>query len=437
MRSTPSDRASAWHFGTGLITGLILAAILSRVMPGEAEADVQHYREVRDFVREAFVAETDSDEMVDRALHGLVESLDEYSRYYNEPEVTGLERETGGRYEGFGVVFRRPYNRARVLFTTPGGPAREAGMRVGDLLLELDGEAVEPMHEEDVHAIIADETRQTLSFTVRGLDGETRRLAATRRSLVDPTVRHERMIVPDDGIGYVAIRSFSHETPDELDRAFRRLRGQDMRALVLDLRGNTGGVLSSAVRIARRFVTDGTIVSTEGRGEPIVYSAEPDEALFAGTPLVVLVDESSASASEVLAGALRDHRVAVLCGSPTYGKGMVQTIRHFKRAEAVAKVTSSYYYTPSHTNLERSALARDYGLLPDLAVPLTLDERREVYSSLERISPPGDALAAIRAWEESEGIELLDRSLPDPQLQAALDLLRGRRPGPTALPEGT
>jgi len=431
------DRTGAWHFGTGLITGLILAAILGRLAPTEDDADLRHYGEVRDFVQEAFVEETDPDEMVDRALHGLVESLDDYSRYYNQPEVVGLERETGGRYEGFGVVFRRPYTRARVLFTMPGSPARVGGLEVGDLLLRLDGDAAESMREEDVHAIIADETRRKLTFTVRGLTGETREVTLTRRSLVDPTVRHERMLDSERGIGYVAIRSFSHETSEELDRAFNRLREQGLRALVLDLRGNFGGVLSSAVDIARRFVPSGVIVSTEGRGDPVVYEAEPGEALFAGTPLVLLVDEGSASASEVLAGALRDHRVAVLCGSPTYGKGMVQTIRHFPRADAVAKVTSSYYYTPSHTNLERSALGRDYGLLPDLAVPLTALERREVYAGLDRISPPGDALPAIRAWEKAEDLELLDTSPPDAQLHAALELLHGRRPGPQALREET
>jgi carboxyl-terminal processing protease len=438
MRAPGSvDRSGAWHFGTGLLAGLILAAILGRLAPSGGEDDLRHYGEVRDFVQQAFVEETDRSELVDRALHGLVESLDDYSRYYNQPEVGGLERETGGRYEGFGVVFRRPYTRARVLFTMPGSPARAGGLEVGDLVLRLDGQSIEAMREEDVHAIIADEARKKLTFTVRGLTGETREATLTRRSLIDPTVRHERMLDDERGVGYLAIRSFSHETPDEFDRAFNRLRGRGLRALVLDLRGNFGGVLSSAVHIARRFVPGGVIVSTEGRGDPVVYEAEPDEALFTGIPLVVLVDEGSASASEVLAGALRDHRVAVLCGSPTYGKGMVQTIRHFPASEAVAKVTSSYYYTPSHTNLERTALGRDYGLLPDLAVPLTGLERREVYTSLEAISPPGDMLAAIRVWEEAEGLVLLDTNPPDAQLQAGLDLLNGQRPGPQALRDET
>jgi carboxyl-terminal processing protease len=430
------DRTSAWHFGTGLVSGLVLAAILGRLRPSEEEPDLHHYREVRDFVRETFVREPDAGEMVDRALHGMVEGLDTYSRYYDEPEVAELERETGGRYTGFGLVLRRPYDKARVLFTLPGSPAAEGGLQVGDRILRLDGEPVEGMRDEDVQARLQDETRESVRFSLLGLDGVERDVVLARASLVDPTVRHERIADAERGIGYLAIRSFTHETPDELDRAFERLSAQGMHALVIDLRANFGGVLASAVDVARRFLPEGVIVSTEGRGDPVVYDANPSEALHAGFPLVVLVDGASASASEVLAGALRDHRAAVLCGTPTYGKGMVQTIRHFPDAGAVAKVTSSYYYTPSHLNLERSASGdRGHGLMPDLVVPLTEAERRAVYDFLDRLSPPAEALPAIRAWEQAEGLHLIPLPPPDAQLDAALQLLSGRRPGPYALDE--
>jgi carboxyl-terminal processing protease len=433
-QGSPSGGTPAWTvFAVGVATGLVLALVLQRPRPGAVEPDVEHYRQVRDFVGEAFVRDVTPEEMVDQALHGMIERLDAYSRYYDRPEVAELERETGGRYTGFGFVLRRPFDQVRVLFTLPGSPAREAGLVVGDRLLEIDGEPALGLRLADIRMRLADGERDELELTVRSLDGAQRTLAMRRASIVEPTVRHERMLDDERGIGYLAIASFSHETPDEFDGAVGRLRERGARALVVDVRRNLGGVLTSAVEIAGRFIERGVIVSTEGRGDPVLYEADPSRALYAGLPLVVLIDGDTASASEVLAGALRDHRAAVLCGSPTYGKGMVQTIRHFPDMGAVAKVTTSYYYTPAHQNLERSARgARTGGIEPDLEVPLDELERRVVHEHLVETSPPPDALDAIRAWELAEDVTLLTQPPPDAQLEAALGLLRGERPGPLA-----
>jgi carboxyl-terminal processing protease len=251
-------------------------------------------------------------------------------------------------------------------------------------------------------------------------------------SVIEPTVRHERILDEARGVGYLALSSFTHETATEFDAAFERLRQDGMRALVLDLRGNPGGVLMAAVEIARRFVREGLIVSTEGRDESVTYEADPAAAWHAELPLVVLVDEGSASASEVLAAALKEHRAAVIVGMPTYGKGMVQTIHRFGGDGSVIKVTTSYYYTPSHKNLEHSAdPAAERGIPPDLRVDLGSD-REELHARLARPSPPRECVAALQAWEDAEGVELYARTQWDPQLEAALDLFAGRRPGPHA-----
>ena len=145
----------------------------------------------------------------------------------------------------------------------------------------------------------------------------------------------------------------------------------------------------------------------------------------------MLVDEESASASEVLAGALQDHRTAVVTGSPTYGKGMVQTIRRFKQARTRAKVTTSYYYSPTHRNFERTAVDGDqHGIEPDVAIPVEPHEQRDIHAFLQSYSPPLSALPAIRAWEQRESTTLLEEHPADPQLDAAIALLSGHRPGP-------
>jgi len=415
----------------GVLSGVLLALIAAELWPVGGGQDVDQYQAVRDFARESFVREIDDDQLLDLALHGMLAGLDEYSRFYDDEESAALARQTYGRYRGVGIVFRRPVAEGRVLYPLPDSPATRAGVRVGDQFLEVSGIPVEELGEVGFRAALTEPAEDVLKARVQGLDGTIRELEIQPDSVVDPSVRHVRILDEERGIGYLAIVSFSGETDAEFDAAFDFLKKRGMRALVIDLRHNLGGVLESAVRVAARFVRSGVIVSTEGRGEPVVYNAEEGGAWYLGTPLAVLVDGSSASASEVLAGALQDHRAAVLVGEPTYGKGMVQTIRHFDTWGTRAKVTSSYYYSPTHRNFERTAVpGRDYGILPDLEIPLLRQERGRLYSFLSGYSPGPDVIPALEAWEDAEGLELIEPLPRDAQLEAALALFAGERPGP-------
>jgi len=394
------------------------------------EPDLEHYEEVRDFVRSAYVHQVGEAELLDHALHGMVEALDPYSRYFGEREVASLTRETRGQFMGIGVVFLQPTARGRVLFSLPDSPAERAGIGVGDRLLTVEGRLVENMLDGELQATLADPDRGSISMTVIGSAGGERALRLEREELVDPSVRHVRMLDEERDVAYVAVTSFSQATPEEFDRELARLRDRGLRGLIVDLRGNLGGVLRSAVRLANRFVAEGLVVSHEGRGDPVLYLAESAEATYANLPLAVLVDGSSASASEVFAAAIQEHRAGVVVGSPTYGKGMVQEMRTFAAVSSVVKLTSSYYYTPSHRNLERTVeRAWDCGVLPDLAVGLGDAETRAVHEFLASYSPPGDALERLRAWEDQEHLRLVPEPPPDPQLEAALGLFRGERPG--------
>jgi len=404
--------------------------VAEELWPSGLEEDLAQYREVRDFARESFVRDIDDEELVKLALSGMLRGLDEYSRYYDVEQSQTLERETRGRFRGIGAIFRQPVGAGRVLYPLAGSPAARGGLRVGDQFLTLEGAPLGDLTEAEFRALLSDPPGGTVEATVRGLDGVERALVIEPGSVVDPTVRHAHLVDRARGVGYLAITSFSSETPREFDACIDFLRERGATSLVLDLRGNLGGVLESAVEIADRFVIGGVITATEGRGEPILYEADAAAAWYLGTPMVALVDKDTASASEILAGALQDHRAAVVVGAPTYGKGMVQTIRRFPRWGTRAKVTSSYYYSPTGRNFERTAdPGRDYGILPDVLVEATVAERAALLGFLRDYGPGPEALPALEAWERAEGLELIDELPRDAQLEAALGLFEGRRPG--------
>lgn len=425
-------RRDLLHLITGLVCGLLLAGIVHVLWPG-GDRDVARYCEVRDFVRANYVRPVDDDTLLESALHGMVEGLDRYSRFLGRDQVADFERETGGRYRGIGVFFRDPPSAGQVMFCLPDGPAARAGVRVGDRLITVDGIPLADMEPGELQRRVGAADHTTLELVLAARDGTERKLMVETAEIVDPTVRHARIVEPAHGIGYLAITAFSHQTPDEFDRAVDDLVTHGAAALVIDVRGNPGGVLSSAVRIANRFLTGGVLVTTEGRGENTTYEASPAEARHAGLPLVLLIDGDSASASEVLAGALQDHRAAVLIGAPSYGKGMVQKIRSFGEHEAIVKLTSSYYYTPAHRNLERTVdKAWEVGLVPDLAVDVSPTEQKKVHAFLAAHSPPSAARAEIERWEAEEGLVLAPRAPEDSVLSAAIDLLSGERPSRVA-----
>ena len=200
---------------------------------------------------------------------------------------------------------------------------------------------------------------------------------------------------------------------------------------MIDVRGNPGGVLEAAVLIANRFVAQGMLVSHEGRGAVVEFRARPEEATRAGLPLAVLVDGDSASASEVFAAALQDHRAAVLVGSPTYGKGMVQKVRHFDQGRAVVKLTTAYYYTPAGRNLERDrgerVGQRDRSRTCGSSSRKTRRWPWRSTSPATRRRPQRSR--RLRAWEQELGVQLVPSHPPDRQLEAALALFRAERPG--------
>ncbi|MCZ6597330.1 MAG: S41 family peptidase [Planctomycetota bacterium] len=417
-------------FAVGFACGLVALAVLHALLPSSLDREIELVRLVRDLAQEEYVREVDPRKLVDDALRGMVGGLDRYSRYYGPEEVAEVNRETEGEYRGIGVVFRAPVIDGVIRFALPDSPADRAGLGVGDRITSIDGNPVELMDEEEFRRYLHGD--EELLMVAEGREGTRREVVVRPEAVIDPTVRHARMLDPELGIGYLAIVSFSRRTADEFDEWTGWLREQGLHALVLDLRANPGGILDSAIQIADRFVETGTIVSTRSRNEAHSTQASREKTSWARLPLIVLVNGDSASASEVLVGALQDHRVGVVAGEPTYGKGAVQKIHRFEDHRAIVKLTSSYYFTPAGRRIEREDDGRGgaewNGVTPDLLVKISASVRREIHRFLRTYSPPPDALAELEAWEREEGVELVARAPLDPQLDAAVDLLRGKAP---------
>jgi len=411
-------------FVLGVSVGLLAALVIERAARLFFDRDLELVRAVRDLTLEEFVREVERDELIDDALDGMLSRLDRYSHYYPPREIAALERETSGEFLGIGVVFRGG-EPGRILFPYPGSPADKAGLRVGDRILSAEGKPVASMEPQQLQALLHREEAE-LHLDVEGLEGAQREVVLRPEVVLDPTVRHARMLAGEGGIGYLAIRSFSHRTTQEFDEAVAELKRAGLRALVLDLRADPGGILDAAVSIANRFVARGALVATRSRTETRVTEAKPEEATLAGLPLVVLLDSSSASASEVLAAALQDHAAACLVGEPSFGKGTVQTLKHLGDERAVVKLTTASYCSPSLRRIEHADDDAEHsGIAPDLFVPLSASEHDEVHRYLFSYSPPESALAALRAWEAREGLDLIDEPPRDRQLEAAVALLGG------------
>ena len=334
-------------------------SVVSRPQSARGEA----YRlldEVVARVRHDYVETVPDTTMEQAAVEGVVGSLDPHSAFLTAAEFDEMRVNTVGSYSGVGIEVSAQDGKVVVVAPIEGSPAARAGVRAGDVILAVDGQAVTPTRLNET----IDRMRGNVGSRVRlaiGRAGEPEPLVfdLQRSEVHVHTVRAEAM---RGGYGYVRITQFSDSTPADLDTALAGLTAggkRSLRGLVLDLRGNPGGVLESAVGVADEFLESGVIVKAEGRTADARFEmdATAGDALR-GAPLVVLVDGGSASGSEIVAGALRDHGRAALMGERTFGKGSVQTVIPLRDGQAL-KLTTSKYFTPSGASIHERGIQPD------------------------------------------------------------------------------
>jgi len=369
--------AMALSVGLWSMPGEILAAdeppgpktapALGADMPWE---DARMLAEVLDRVERDYVNPVDDHQLLQAAIRGMVSSLDPYSAYLDSDEYDEIKISSSGEYSGVGIEVSMEGEQVVVISPFDGSPAAAAGIRTGDVIASIDGIPV---------------NTTTLSDTIgrmRGKAGTSIKIGILRQGNTEPLefilkrgrveLHSVRSDLPEAGFGYVRVAEFSETTGDDLIAALHALRkrnGGPLKGLVLDLRNNPGGVLEAAVAVADAFLDRGLIVSARGRTPESKFemSATPGDELN-GAPIVVLVNGGSASASEIVAGALKDHHRATLMGRTTFGKGSVQTVMPLSGDRAI-KLTTSLYYTPSGISINHRGIDPDIELPRDSAAP--------------------------------------------------------------------
>jgi carboxyl-terminal processing protease len=337
----------AW-FCVALLTPSLAAA----TQEAEEEALV-FFTKALATVRDQYVEEVDAGDLVRGAVQEMLSSLDPHSDYLDREMHERLREEHSGGFFGVGMTISSRGGYLTVISPIEGTPAARAGIRAGDRIWAIDGQPTTGMSTSEAAHLIRGPKGTEVVLTIVRDDGEPVDYQLVRERIPLYSIPYSFMLQPTTG--YIRVASFGRTTADELDSALEELTAAGMRDLILDLRWNSGGLYDAAVEVSDRFLTDGkVIVTTRGRarGSHRASLATP-ESTRPGLPLVVLVNQGSASASEIVAGAIQDHRRGVVAGTPTFGKGLVQSL--FKLSDGGAlKLTTARYYTPSGRCIQRS-----------------------------------------------------------------------------------
>lgn len=376
---------------------------------------------VRGLLLEHFVEKPDAaalQRMQDATIGAMVASLrDPYTEFVPASRVAEFDKQLRGTYVGIGAEIDIVNDYLTIVTPMDDSPALEAGVMAGDTVLEIEGVSTRGKSAEECIAILTGEPGTQVTIKVRRVTGEEELLTITRRRIVTHTVKGLRRIGeawdyridPENGIGYIRITQFVTTTTEDTARALSELAKDDLKGLILDVRFDPGGELDAAVAIADMFLESGRVVSIKTRNDERVYEATAPGTL-SGFPIVVLVNETSASASEILAGALQDNGRAKVLGERTYGKGSVQEVRILPNRMGQLKMTSAYYHLPSGRNLHRKPDSTMWGVDPDdgFRVPMSNDQYRAMiqarrqYELINRPAMNGDQKWNDPAWIENE-----------------------------------
>ena len=360
------------EYASGVLTGVLVVALASggvkfvqqRQYNGvlSDSSHVQKIEYLEQMIDQEYLGEVDNDEMAEGVYAGLVYGLgDVYSRYYTADEYAQETASTDGAYAGIGVSIQKNKNGGvQIAECYEGGPGADAGLQTGDVITAINDTDVTDMELSDVVSLIRENKDKTIVLTVfRENEEKSREISVDVTDVELPSVFGEML---DKKTGYIQITQFTGVTPQQYKDMFTELKDKGMERLVIDLRDNPGGLLTSVCDILREILPEGLIVYTEDK-----YGNREEETCDGkhqlDMPLAVLVNENSASASEIFAGAVQDHGVGTIVGTTTYGKGVVQELRQLSDGSAV-KLTVSNYYTPNGNSINK------VGIKPDVEVKL-------------------------------------------------------------------
>ena len=424
-------------FKNGAVTSLAIIAVIAgiatfgdlRLTTARANDSDDTYRQLTLFgdvfqrVRANYVESVTDEDLIEAAINGMLTSLDPHSTYLPDDNFKKVQQQTTGKFGGLGIEVTMENGFLKVVSPIDDTPAFDAGLQPEDLILNVDDESIVGITLSEAVEKLRGPIGSEVNITVQRADDEPFDVAIIRDEI---KIRSVRSRLYDD-IGYIRITTFSEQTSPGLKKAVEELSNEaenGLTGIVLDLRNNPGGLLTEAIKVTDAFLERGEIVSTRGRDNSDMQHAyaRPGD-ITNGLPVVVLINSGSASASEIVAGALKDHRRAILMGTRSFGKGSVQTIMPMPGHGAI-RLTTARYYTPSGVSIQAK------GIAPDIEVALARIEKlnqgpireEDLRGALDGSEKEADENAS-KDGEQAE--EPVDPSEIDFQLARALDLLRG------------
>lgn len=423
-------------------TAIIFAAALLALglLEGPAQANEDRnatyeyldlFADIFETVRSDYVDEVEDEELIEAAIHGMLAALDPHSGYLDADYYIDLQERTRGSFGGIGIEVTQESGYVKVIAPIDDTPGARAGLLPGDLITHVDGETLQGLTLEESIDLLRGEIGSNVTLTILRSSEETFDVDVVRDSIRIRAV-HSRI---EDSVGYVRVTTFSGGVDEDIKEAISKLReeagSQLLAGLILDLRNNPGGLLEQAVAVTDLFLERGEIVSTRGREVESIqrFNADPGDEV-AGLPIVVLVNGGSASASEIVAGALQEHDRAIIVGTKTFGKGSVQTLRSLADKGGL-RLTTALYYTPSGHSIQ------GLGITPDVLIEYVPPE--EEVEAVELGNTPAESqlrgslegeLNAEETERENEAVreqarEAAERRRNDNQLAYALDLIHG------------
>lgn len=385
-------------------------------------------------VEDEYVEKVETQKLYEGAYRGLLSELDPYSQYFTIEETTTFTEDTEGQFGGLGIEISIKDGILTVLSPLRDTPAWEAGILAGDMVLKIDGESTEGIMLDQALHKLRGKVGTTVTLTIRHAGSIIDNEVTIVRAVIKPKSVEAVMLDDKTGIGLIRVISFNGHALEDLVESAKTLQEEGMKGLILDLRGNPGGLLDMAVDMSDLFLKEGVIVSVRGRRSEldVVKKADAGEMLES-TPVVVLIDQASASASEILAAALKDNNRAMLVGMRTFGKGSVQNVFSLGNGEALKLTTARYYRPNNEPILDRQ------GIIPDIQVPMTAEEilalrnqeredkLRGAYDIRALIQDPVEPPKSDEKAEEEtpgkEGEPRRTRAI-DTQLKAAFNILK-------------
>ncbi len=408
------------------VSGTMAQGVFANRPQAEAELPLEQLRtftEVFTRIKRDYVDEVDDKTLLEAAVRGMLSGLDPHSTYMSTREYQNMRVGTRGEFGGLGIEVGTENGYVKVIAPIDDTPAHAAGVKAGDLITRLDGRSMRNVPLSEAVEMMRGEPGSEITLTISRPGVEQPLEFKLTRAIIRVQSVRARMLEP--GLGYVRISQFQNRTGEAFREAISRLKaeaGGNLNGLVLDLRNNPGGVLRASVEVADAFLTEGRIVYTEGRmNNEVTFNATPTDMLN-GAPIVVLVNGGSASASEIVAGALQDHKRAIIMGSQTFGKGSVQSILPLNDGTAL-KLTTARYYTPSGRSIQAT------GITPDMIIDQQLQVARAENQQRARLRE-ADLRGHLRGTEDAQPVsspapEGEDLATQDFALHEAVNLLRG------------